>query len=470
MANYTSIHTGAAIDAAVTKVAMLEEGYTIAGVKFALASSSTVGTRTHAAIGLTVTPGVGTKGTSDFDKFPVYNWRLCNRVNGVVTAFEGEPGFSTANDTFVQIPKGYYRRYVDATNEYFMVSDKPFQGSKLHKLFNKSGKVQEYVYLATYESSYDGSSKHQSKTGTLPDVNVSRTTCRTRSKARGSYASLQDVHARDWLNLLMLIETANKNTQVVIGRGYCDMNYATDTTVTIAEVSVNRIILANAKADSFVVGQEVSLGTARGNNGIAADRTITAIDAYDATNKAITVDGSAFTTTIGNVLWTSRQKSGKTDAIGSGTGRATGTDGKTAVRYRGVENPYGNVWEWVDNLNIRNNQGYSDPNGRTELYSDTDFGTNYTAYSAAFPATNNYVKRVLFDENIGVGCLPADVTGGSDSTYFADYYYQASGDRAAFVGGHWGYGSDAGPWYWVLNSAASGAFFSVGARLLETAV
>ena len=438
------------------------------GVKFSLASSSPAGTRLYAAVGKTVTPGVGVKGTSDFDQFPVYNLRLCNRVGGVITAYEGEPGFSTtAADVFVEIPRGYYRRYVDATDEYYIISDKPFVGSKLHKLFNKRGKVQDFVYIAAYKSSYDGSSKHETKSGKLPDVSVSRTTSRTRSRARGTFASIQDVHARDWLNMLMMVEFASKNIQAVLGKGYSELPYADAHVATVAETSVNRIILANAHADLFVVGQECSCGTARGNTSIFADRTITAIEVYDASNKAITVDGAAFTTVVGRILWSSRQKTGKTDAIGSGTGRAIGTDGKTSVRYRGIEDPYGNVWEWVDNLNIRNNRGYSDPLGRIDLYSDTDFGTNYVAHKANFPATNNYVKRVMLDETIGVSCLPEDVSGGSSSTYFADYYYQAAGDRAACVGGGWDSGAIVGPWSWYLSSAASSADIRIGARLME---
>jgi len=66
----------------------------------------------------------------------------------------------------------------------------------------------------------------------------------------------------------------------------------------------------------------------------------------------------------------------------------------------------------------------------------------------------------------GLSCFPATVGGGS-SSYYCDYYYQASGDRAARVGGNLNYGSAAGPWCWGLYAAASDTNWDIGARLLE---
>lgn len=474
--NLTETVAGKVLDATQGKVLkdMIDTVSTqmndVLGVKFALASSSPTGTRTNSAVGLTVTPGTGTKGTSGFDKFPVFNLRTCNRVNGVVTAYEGEPGFSrTTADVFVEIPKGYYYRYVDATYEYFMISDKPFPNSKLHKLFNKGGKIQDFAYIGAYKSSYDGTSKHESKSEKLPDINVSRTTSRTRSKARGAYAILQDIHTRDWLNMLMMVELANKNMQTAIGSGYSSMAYSASHVAVITEPTINRVVLANAFADLFVVGQQCSIGTALGSTNVASSRAITAIDVYDAGNKAITFDGAAVNIAAGNIIWSSQQKTGNSDTVGNGTGRAAGVDGKCSIRYRGIEDLYGNVWEWVDNLNIKDRQGYSDPNGRIELYNDTDFGVNYMAHKALFPATDNYVVRMMFDENIGVACMPESVGGGS-TQYYCDYYYQSVGERAAFVGGGLSGGLGVGPFCWVLIRAASGTDWALSARLLEIPV
>ena len=463
LGNVESNNVGGALD----ELGTLVKGQTsLIGVKFLKASSAPAGTRTYGAVGLTATAGVGAAGSSDFDRFPVYRLRLCNRVAGAVTAYFNEPGFSRSSDVFVEIPKGYYRVWDDGTYLQYALSDKPFPYSKLHPAFMHNNLVQDYVYIGAYMSSYDGSSKHESKTGALPDNNISRTTARTRSKVRGSYAILQDVQIRDWLNILMAVEFATRDMQTAIGRGYCDIPYSASHDTTVAETAVNRIIIANAFADLYMVGQEISIGTSEGNNSIAADRTVTSVDVYDASNKAITFNGAAVNIAIGNNVWSSRQKNGKCDALGQGTGRATGTNGKTAVIYRGVENLWGNIWEWVDNLNIRNNQGYTDIEGRIASYNDTDFGTVYSAMSAAFPAADGYMVTPLIDPVSGLSCLPATVGGGS-SSYYCDYYYQNTGDRAAFVGGLLYYGSSGGPWFWLLNSAASDAGWYIGARLLE---
>ena len=466
-ANAAAAAANAAATAA-TNVLANQASTPIFGVKFALASSAAAGTRTNAAAGLTFSPGIGAAGSSGFDGSSLYALNTCNRAAGAVTAYMGEPGFSAvAKDTFVEVPKGYYRRWTDATYEYYQICKEEFPGAKLHPCFKRGGKIKDFVYLAAYKSSYDGVGKHESKSGALPDVIVSRTTSRTRSRARGVYASVQDLQVRDWLNLLFMVETGTRDCQTAIGKGCSELAMDGGHVAVIAESMVNRVIVANAFADAYVIGQEISVGTALWNNTIAADRTVTSIDVYNASNKAVSFSGAAVTVAVGNVLQSSRQKNGKTDAIGQGTGRAVGTDGKTAVRYRGIENPWGNAWEWVDNLNTRNNLGYSDIEGRIDLYSDTDFGVNYTAFAASFPAVNGYMKRPLFDENIGVGCLPSDASGSSSAQYFCDHYYQAAGDLAAVVGGVWVNGAVCGLWGWYLSNSAAAAGVSVGARLLE---
>lgn len=448
------------------RVTTLENLNNIVGVKFLKASTSPSGARTHGAVGKTAVAGVGAAGSSDFDTVPVFRLRLCNRAAGAVTAYYGEPGFDPTSDTFVEMPKGYYRVFDDGESYNYVIADFQFTGSALHPAFKHNSSEQDYCYIAAYKSSYDGVSKHESKSGALPDVGVSRTTSRTRSRARGAFASLQDIQARDWLNLLFMVEFASRDSQTMLGRGYCDMPYSVSHTATLSETGVNRVVLANAYADLFVVGQEISIGTATGNISVAADRTVTSIDAVDGSSKALAFDGDPVTTAVGNVVWTSRQKNGKTDTIAQGSGRATGVNGKTAIRYRGIESPFGNVWEWVDNLNIRNNQGYSLVTGALSGYNDTDFGTEYSALSGVFPASNNYMTTPLIDPVSGLSCFPSAVGGGS-SQYFCDYYYQSAGDRAAYVGGNWYNGSFDGLWYWYLYYAASDTNVVIGARLLE---
>ena len=56
--------------------------------------------------------------------------------------------------------------------------------------------------------------------------------------------------------------------------------------------------------------------------------------------------------------------------------------------------------------------------------------------------------------------------GGSETTYIPDYAYCNSGWRVLRVGGDWGYGGDAGLFYFYAYYSSSGTNSNVGARLL----
>jgi hypothetical protein len=76
-------------------------------------------------------------------------------------------------------------------------------------------------------------------------------------------------------------------------------------------------------------------------------------------------------------------------------------------------------------------------------------------------ATNGYVTNC---QNEPFAFLPSAV-GGSSSTYWADYYYQASGWPVALFGGIAIDGAGAGGFCWRLDLGSSDAYRSVGARL-----
>ena len=69
------------------------------------------------------------------------------------------------------------------------------------------------------------------------------------------------------------------------------------------------------------------------------------------------------------------QNNGGTDSMTYHTGRAAGTDGQTQVQYRHIENPWGNIWEWIDGANFNARKSYVCTNPAN--YAD-DTTTNYT--------------------------------------------------------------------------------------------
>lgn len=154
--------------------------------------------------------------------------------------------------------------------------------------------------------------------------------------------------------------------------------------------------------------------------------------------------------------------SGATDSMEYHTGRAAGQDGKTAVQYRHVENPWGNVYQWLDGANFNDRASYIclDPS----KYAD-DTTTNYSSAGVSLASTNGYIKSLGFSQAFPWAFLP-DESGGSETTYVPDQVYSSTGAVVLGVGGHWGRGSNAGLWCFSAYYASSNAITSFGARLL----
>ena len=124
-------------------------------------------------------------------------------------------------------------------------------------------------------------------------------------------------------------------------RGAADMAYSDSHTATVAENGVNRIIVANATADAFVVGQAISIGSSKSNDSVAANRLITSIDAYDASNKTLSFDGAAVNIAVGNVVANRPWKNGATDIITASSGSlVSNSSGKYPCIWRGKVDPW----------------------------------------------------------------------------------------------------------------------------------
>lgn len=153
--------------------------------------------------------------------------------------------------------------------------------------------------------------------------------------------------------------------------------------------------------------------------------------------------------------------SGGTDSMTYHTGRAAGTDGKTAVQYRHIENPYGNIFEFIDGINFSDGTVYVCLNPAS--YAD-DTATNYTNIGSKIQG-NGYITAIGVSSAMPWAFCPTAV-GGSETTYIPDYASCSSGWRFLFVGGDWNDGGDAGLFYFDADSTSSNTYSSVGARLL----
>ena len=148
----------------------------------------------------------------------------------------------------------------------------------------------------------------------------------------------------------------------------------------------------------------------------------------------------------------------------SGDADDAGADAAYMV-YRGIENLYGNVWVWIDGININDNIPYVSNNEALPYADDTATGydrlvdiggNNVTLHNA-----NGYVGLL---EQIQTGFLPADVSG-SDATKLCDNYYQDAGWRVVPFGGHANNSLDAGAFYVYAAHSSSYCAAAIGGRL-----
>ena len=171
-------------------------------------------------------------------------------------------------------------------------------------------------------------------------------------------------------------------------------------------------------------------------------------------------------------------KCGHTDELGNGTGqksyKVTGYPGTPTVqvpRYRGIENPFGHIWQWTDGVLVEAG-ATSDTNLHKVFVCEdpakfaSSIGDGYS-YAGNQARTDGYGKEHIFGEG---GEIIASVVGGSNTTYLCDYNYQTIPEggkavRGVLFGGGANDGANAGLACARSNNAPSYAAATLGSRL-----
>lgn len=155
-------------------------------------------------------------------------------------------------------------------------------------------------------------------------------------------------------------------------------------------------------------------------------------------------------------------KTGETDAMVYHTGRAAGGLINTAaVQYRGIENPWGNVFEWIDGINVNNRVPYicTEP----ESYAD-DTTSNYTSSGITLP-NSGWIKGLGFSSVFPWALLPDTTGGGSATTYIPDYINSSAGWSVVDVSGCYTNASIAGLFFFDASQSSGISSQYIGARL-----
>lgn len=168
----------------------------------------------------------------------------------------------------------------------------------------------------------------------------------------------------------------------------------------------------------------------------------------------------------GNCDTSAKLNTGSCDNVPGLTGRPAGTDGKTDVVWRGIEGFWGNLWEFVDGINVNNGVYYvcNDP----DLYADdTSEGYARLSYSGNPDWSSSYITEMGVDDGDNNHImLPKSAGSGSGSTYYCDAAWCAAGWTTCLHGGYWINGDLCGLFACNVDPKSSGSAANTGGRLM----
>lgn len=470
----------------------------IYGAKFPNASYSgtPAGERTESAVGLTAAVSTDeTAGVNDFDNEPCF---MFTRVNGylntdgdfVETAIEGDPAFSvdgSNGDVYVRWGARFFKYIVTDTHTEIQVTDmyRPNDGWCPYGIFvSPNGRIKRYAYIAAYEMGYNTDGLAASISGVPTAHNtyanrnattagLSHNTQLTEIRKKGAQYCGMTTKDVAFLQDMFCVEFATRHSQSVMS-GCTSLN--TQIHPAVAETGVSRVIVSNANAAKFPVGCTISVGVAnasnssidRGNasmNSIVNRKRVLSQESYDDNNTALNIDtgSDTFDTTLECYISTMPWYTGTTDNVKGTSGSSTSnTNGYYPMKYRGVENLWGNVWTIMSDVIIGNYKPYI-------CYDCTKFATSatddYTELGYTLATTAGWAKEMGSDSNHPSVRLPVTVGGGS-TTYYCDYYNIAAGAcKELLFGGSLYGGGNAGLFSWYGYYAVSAAGWYIGSRL-----
>ncbi len=158
------------------------------------------------------------------------------------------------------------------------------------------------------------------------------------------------------------------------------------------------------------------------------------------------------------------QKTGGTDTVVYHTGRAAGTDGQTAVQYRHIENPWGNVGEWIDGINFKGASIYICYDNLS--YAD-DTQNNYILIGERIREYGGKIQMIGLSDNASWAFYPHAVTkeDAPIPDKYTDQPYTIT-QAVLWVGGGWNAKTDGGLFEFVTQTTATETSSIISTRLL----
>jgi len=343
------------------------------------------------------------------------DWSL--KADGTASDLTGADG-----NVMVEIPKFYFRVLYVTTKPAWSISATPAAGFQVHPAFIKDGVEVDFRYYGAYDACVfdDSASDYISGTnldnatalvdttddllasvkGVYPMVGLTRNEFRLLAANNGSGWRQVDFALWSAVQMLYLIEYQTFNSQEVLGAGNTNGSYFASSS--------------------------------------------------DQNDSPHTIAGAG--DSIG---------SGSTDAT-SGAG-VSAKPGTSFMKYRGIENFYGNCWNWADgiNVNVTANGNVHVTNNRADFADNVS--TNMELIATALPTASGFIRDLLPADGY---FLSSSNSGASSTTYITDQHFAStSSNRVVRVGGNVAVGANAGAFcLFSLNGSGDRIRF-VGGRL-----
>lgn len=182
-------------------------------------------------------------------------------------------------------------------------------------------------------------------------------------------------------------------------------------------------------------------------------------------NTNISTDNSSIPCSGGTRSWDS--SIGATVSLGNRDGKSS-----KSSNFLGLEDCYYGKYEFVQGINIINRQWIVYDGGlkvNTNLSGLTSAGYTNVRQIVASSSSNTAASSSDWITGIAHGeyadIMPTYVSGGSDTTYYADYYYQNTGNKILLRSGCSDNGSGCGVFYSDTESVSSFSYSALGSRL-----
>ena len=397
---------------------------------------------------------VGLSANSDFDKFAMYGGRKrCNVLDdGTITAYYGDEGYTedgSNGQVMVFQPKFYYKvvplkleKNTDSGIGYhlrkvnYYVSSKPKTGFKLHPAFyDENGNAVNYILFSADEGSmYDVSAK------AYVNDNVDESIVYEDGDLLCSVAGKKPISGfRQGIGTKVNLELMAQNR----GAGWH--------LETIEAISANQLLMI------------IELGTMGTQEGI----------------------GLGVVSITGNMAYNCSSLTGSTAELGNSTGQAKETineiggiqttetvNGKVAVTYRGVENPWGNISKHIQGINIWGDGsmcGGQPYVANNFTFNESKHSDNYEPVGFTLANANGYIKAMGYgSEKYDWLFMPSEI-GGTSALPVGDIVYIApnlNGYRIVQQGGSCRSGDRAGSFSLICNGTVGDRSRNAGGRLI----